>query len=124
MSEAFDGFIYDRNFIYSKGILKRTDSLLRSLDKPIIILDGDENKYFDNMPSHDYDEFRRIAEHLINTHGYKRIYCLTGTKGLPQAEERLQAYLDTMKKYDTKFACDRQGQSCNRNGYKLDCSQL
>lgn len=99
---GFDGFIYDRNYFYNDEIKKRLDKMLRKTGKPVMLLDSTDSRYFENTVSHDYDCFARIAEHLITVHGYKRIYCLTGTKGVPQAEERLQAYLDTMKKHGLK----------------------
>ena len=99
LSDSFDGFVYDRNYIYNDDIVKETDKLLRSTNKPVITLDSLPQKYFGNVISHDYDAFARLAEHLINDHGFRKIYCLTGTKGYIPSEERLAAYLDTMKKY-------------------------
>ena len=78
LSDSFDGFVYDRNYIYNDDIVKETDKLLRSTNKPVITLDSLPQKYFGNVISHDYDAFARLAEHLINDHGFRKIYCLTG----------------------------------------------
>lgn len=104
LSDCFDGFIYDRNYIYNKDIVNKTDALLKSTGKPVITLDSAPHKYFDNIVSHDYEAFGRLAEHLITDHGYKNIFCLTGPKDYTQSEERLRAFIDTMKKH--RLRCD------------------
>lgn len=104
-SGDLDGFIYDRNYFYSLEIADTIDDILKRSQKPVMLLDGKEDLYFDNTVAHDYEDFERIAEHLINVHGYRNIYCLTGIKGRPQSEERLQAYRAVMKKYGLR--CDK-----------------
>ena len=113
LSDCFDGFIYDRNYIYNKDIVSKTDALLKSTGKPVITLDSAPHKYFDNIVSHDYEAFGRLAEHLIIDHGYKNIFCLTGPKDYTQSEERLRAFIDIMKKH--RLRCDS---SCYEYG---DC---
>ena len=49
LSDCFDGFIYDRNYIYNKDIVNKTDALLKSTGKPVITLDSAPHKYFDNI---------------------------------------------------------------------------
>lgn len=102
-SDSFDGFIYDRNYIYNESIIKQADKLLKSTNKPVVTPDASPHPYFENIISHDLESFERLAEHLITVHGYKKIYCLTGIKGSVQAEERLRAYRETMKKYRLYF---------------------
>lgn len=102
-SSHFDGFIYDRNFIYNDEIVRKLDRLLKQTQKPVMLLDGVEHPYFENTISHDSESFERLIEHLITIHGYKKIYCLTGIKGLPQAEERLQAYFNVMKRHNLYY---------------------
>lgn len=103
-SQHFDGFIYDRNYFYNKDIKKLLDKALRKTGKPVMLIESEEDSFFENTVSDDYSAFARVAEHLITVHGYKRINCLTGIKGVPQAEERLQAYIDTLEKYSLR--CD------------------
>ncbi|MBR4101359.1 MAG: substrate-binding domain-containing protein [Oscillospiraceae bacterium] len=98
-SSHFDGFIYDRNFIYNDEIVRKLDRLLKQTQKPVMLLDGVEHPYFENTISHDPEAFERLIEHMITIHGHRKIYCLTGIKGLPQAEERLQAYFNVMKRH-------------------------
>lgn len=102
-SKEFDGFIYDRNYIYNENIIRQADQLLKSTNKPVVTPDASGHPYFENILSHDFEAFGRLAEHLITVHGYKKIYCLTGKKGSVQAEERLRAYHEAMRKYRLYF---------------------
>ncbi len=98
-SPCFDGFIYDRNAFASGDIQKHLDDLLRSTGKPVMLLDAGEHPYFENTVSHDPEAFALLTEHMIQVHGHKKIYCLTGTKGTSQAEDRLESYFHVMQRH-------------------------
>ena len=98
-SPCFDGFIYDRNAFASDDIQKHLDDLLRSTGKPVMLLDAGEHPYFENTVSHDPETFSLLIEHMIQVHGHRKIYCLTGTKGTTQAEERLDTYFHVMQRH-------------------------
>lgn len=91
-ASEFDGFLYDRNSFAHQGIRKQTDSLLKCTGKPVMLLDAGEVPYFENTVSRDSQTFELIVEHMIQVHGYKKIYCLTGPKKFIQSVERLEAY--------------------------------
>ncbi|MBQ7131489.1 MAG: substrate-binding domain-containing protein [Oscillospiraceae bacterium] len=58
-----------------------------------------DNSIFPICKTNDRDCFCKITEHLITVHGYKKIHCLTGTKGAEVAERRLLGFFDAMKKH-------------------------
>ncbi|HAG14629.1 MAG TPA: hypothetical protein DCG49_12335 [Ruminococcus sp.] len=95
----FDGFIYDQNSFVHIGIQKKLDDLLRRTGKPVMLLDAGEHAYFENTVSHDPETFALLVEHMIQVHGYRKIYCLTGKKGMAQAEDRLEAYFHVMQRH-------------------------
>ena len=95
----FDGFIYDRNAFVRGSIQKQIDDLLRSTGKPVMLLDAGEHPFFENAVSHDPEAFELLVEHMIQVHGHKKIYCLTGIKGSAQAEDRLEAYFHVMQRH-------------------------
>lgn len=98
LDPAFDGFIYDQNAFANSSIQKKLDDLLRRTGKPVMMLDAGEHPFFENTISHDPEEFAMLVEHMIQVHGHEKIYCLTGPKGMPQAEDRLEAYFHVMKR--------------------------
>ena len=98
-SPCFDGFIYDRNAFAFGEIQKHLDDLLRCTGKPVMLLDAGEHPYFENTVSHDPETFALLIEHMIQVHGHRKIYCLTGTKGTTQAKERLETYFHVMQSH-------------------------
>lgn len=98
-SPCFDGFIYDRNAFASGAVPKQLDDLLRHTGKPVMLLDAGEHPYFENTVSHDPEAFSLLIEHMIQVHGHRKIYCLTGTKGTAQAKERLETYFHVMRRH-------------------------
>ena len=103
----FDGFIYDRNDYNAINFQKQMDDYLRRTGKPVMLLDAGEHPFFENTVSHDPEAFALLIEHLILVHGHKKIYCLTGTKGTTQADDRLKSYFHVMQRhglyYDKSF---------------------
>ena len=95
----FDGFIYDQNAFALDGIRKKLDALLKRTGKPVMLLDAREHPFFENTVSHDPENFAMLIEHMIQVHGHRKIYCLTGTKGTAQAEDRLEAYFHVMQRH-------------------------
>ena len=64
-----------------------------------MLLDSSDHKNFETTSADDCDAFEDITDHLIDVHGLKRIYCLTGPKKAFVAEERLKGYFNSMKKH-------------------------
>ena len=95
----FDGFLYDRNSFAHQGIRKHIDDLLKRTGKPVMLLDASEVPYFENTVTHDPEAFELLVEHLIQVHGYRKIYCLTGQKAFTQSAERLEAYCNVMQRH-------------------------
>lgn len=100
LSDVFDGFLYDRNSFHNEKIQKYIDKLCTSSSKPVMLLDYNDHNRFETTMADDMDIFEQMTDHLIEVHGCKKIYCLTGTKGTLSAEERLRGYLRSMKKHD------------------------
>lgn len=105
LSDRFDGFVYDRNTFYGEGVGEHIDDLLTRSGKPVMLLDSAEHKSFETTSIDDCGAFENITDHLIEVHGLKRIYCITGPKKLFVSEERLKGYRNSMKKHN--LPCDR-----------------
>lgn len=99
LSDAFSGFLYDRNSFQNENVKNYIDNLCTRSGKPVMLLDYNDHSRFETTMADDIDAFELMTDHLIRVHGCSRIYCLTGTKGLLCAEERLKGYLRSMKKH-------------------------
>ncbi|MBO4876588.1 MAG: substrate-binding domain-containing protein [Ruminococcus sp.] len=100
LSPAFDGYIYCRSSSeMDQSLISSTEALLRSTNRFVMAADGSEGETFDYTRSDDSDSFKSIVDHLIEVHGYRRIFCLTGPKGQFQSEERLKGYLRSMREH-------------------------
>lgn len=53
-----------------------------------------------NVVVDNYQGIFNVINHLIENHSYKNIAFIKGPEGHPEAEERLKAYLDALKKHD------------------------
>lgn len=103
LSERFDGFIYDRRFILNDKVTEYTDMLLKKTHKPVMMVDGSRHSFFENTALDDRRPFEKLITHLIEDHGYRKIYCLTGSEDSVPACERLNGYFDAMQKYELYY---------------------
>ena len=108
LSPAFDGYIYCRSSSeMDSSLISSTEALLRNTNRFVMVADGSEAEAFDSTRSDDSDSFRSIVDHLIEVHGCRDIYCLTGVKGQFQSEERLKGYLRSMREHGLPCGADR-----------------
>ena len=106
LSDSIDGIIYDRNTFHNEDICRHIDDLCRRSEKPVMLLDHNDHKSFETTSVDDREAFETITDHLINVHGYKRIYCLTGPKNTFSGEERLAGYRSSMKRHGIAVGAD------------------
>ena len=109
LSGRFSGFLYDRNTFRVEKIRKYIDDILVMSGKPVMLLDSPGRRNFETTAIDDCSAFERLTDHLIENHGCKKIYCITGPKGVNVSEERLNGYKNSMK---------RHGLSCGRDFYR------
>ncbi len=100
----FDAFLYlkDEATMGQKAIDEIERRLLDS-QKYVMTVDETAHPVFDSTQYDDYDDFGKLTEHLIEVHGYKRIYCLTGPAESYQAQTRLRAWEDRMTQHSLYF---------------------
>lgn len=100
----FDAFLYlkDEATMGAEVIAEIEQRLLRS-QKYVMTVDDRAHPVFDSTQYDDYDDFGKVVEHMIEVHGYKRIYCLTGPADSQQAQSRLRAWKDRMTQHGLYF---------------------
>lgn len=69
--------------------------LLKNCTKPIISISGEKHS-FTSIWHDNRSEFAGITRHLIEEHGCRRIYCLTGPEKQTVSELRLNGFVDAM----------------------------
>ena len=99
LSDRFDGFLYGRNTFYSEEIKTHIDNLLLRSGKPVMLMDSADHRSFETTSIDDCAAFEQITDHLIEVHGFSKIYCLTGPRKVFVSEERLKGYKNSMKKH-------------------------
>ena len=103
-SQSFDGFLYIKDdTTMGVDVIAEVESLLLSTNKYVMTVDEQEHSVFDSTQYDDYDDFGKVVRHLIEVHGYRKIYCLTGPQARFQAQTRLRAYQDIMSEHGLYF---------------------
>lgn len=105
-SDRIDGIIYDRNTFQNEEVCRYIDELCKRAEKPVMLLDYNDHKSFETTSVDDREAFETITDHLINVHGYRRIYCLTGPKNTFSGEERLAGFRNSMKRHGISIGKD------------------
>lgn len=103
-SPDFDAFLYFKDeATMSTDVVAEIQRRLINSKKYVMTVDEMAHPVFDSTQYDDYDDFSKIVEHLIEVHGYKRIYCLTGPEESHQAQTRLRAWKDRMTQHGLFF---------------------
>ena len=91
--------VYSTFYLYMGEKKEEFFDRFRDLTIPIIIV-GDEYENYCSVISDNFDGIRKCVEHLIETHGCKKIAYLGGPKeNNRDAKERLEAYHQVMKEH-------------------------
>lgn len=99
LSDKFDGFLYERNTFCNEKIINYVDELLERSEKPVMLLDSPDHERFESTAIDDCSAFEQMTDHLIDIHGYNKIYCLTGSKNVFVSHERMNGFKASMKKH-------------------------
>lgn len=104
--DLFDGFIVLPNSICAENVLDNIVKHLLKTKKPVVYIDKEDEKFY-SVCSNDYGSIKNVVNHLIKDHGFTRINCLTGYKGMNLSESRLQGYIDALKENNIPIEEDR-----------------
>ncbi|MBP3380403.1 MAG: substrate-binding domain-containing protein [Ruminococcus sp.] len=99
LSDRFAGFLCMKNTFRDDNIKQQLDELFLRAGKPVMLLDSDEHKNFESTAIDDRSAIEKITDHLIDVHGFNKIYCLTGPKNNFVSEERLAGFKNSMKNH-------------------------
>ena len=103
-AREIDAFLYLKDApSMGAAVTEEIERLLLKTQKYVMTVDEQTHPVFDSTQYDDYDDFGRVVEHLIEVHGYRKIYCLTGPADSQQAQTRLRAWKDRMTQHGLYF---------------------
>jgi len=106
--DKFDGIIIVPDSIRMEGKLEElVETVKKCFHGPIVSLDYPLEGVY--TAQHDTNAgIGVIVSHLVNQHGISDIAFMTGTKGHPHAQARLQAFLKSMREHQLPILKNRQ----------------
>lgn len=69
-------------------------------------IDNESDDGIDGILANDRGGFERVVDHLIEKHGFKDIYCLTGPEQFKVSHMRADGYRDSMRKHGLEVKDD------------------
>jgi diguanylate cyclase (GGDEF)-like protein len=78
--------------------------VLNSYDRIPIVTLGDQYGDFHAVVIDNYSGMRQVVDHLIESHGCRKIAFIKGAAGNREADIRYRAYLDALEAHDIPFA--------------------
>ena len=116
--DKYDGVIFvEHTFSTHKNLIPPIEESLRKYCRCPVVVIGDSQTLPNVVRLDNKERFERVAEHLIEVHGCRNIYCLGGDKNI--ADERLDGFTEVMK---------RHGLPCGESnvlygGYWIPCAE-
>ncbi len=101
-SERLDGIIYMEELVLESKLRDSLLNRIRKLNIPVVIT-GDSDGEFVSINSDVRKDFREIARHLTEVHGFTEIDVLTGYKEAETAHLRVEGIRDVMNEKNIPF---------------------
>ncbi len=96
---SYDGVILAGDTFNVEGMYEElTEMLQQNTDCPVICLRREDPR-FHSILAENYEPICNMVEHFVQVHHFRRICYMSGKREMKDAQQRLQAYLDTMEKY-------------------------
>lgn len=96
--DLIEGFIYPQTTFKSSALQDEVTEILKGYGKPVVCADF-RNRAFPYTMVDNKTGFSNLVSHLIEEHGCKKIYCLTGFTDFEQTQVRLNGYYDAMNSH-------------------------
>lgn len=98
--DYFDGIIFIDYTFWSSRLKAEMYERFKSVkDINLVVLDNEGDSRFRGIIADDRLPMKRLTDHLIEHHGLKKIYNLTGIPGFKVTENRLAGYKDSMEEH-------------------------
>ena len=101
--DAFDCVVVMADTIQTKGVSEQIEEQLHDTYKGKVIFVDQDSKYFPSIHIDNYNPEKLVIDHLIEKHGMKDIFFLTGKSWHPHSIIRLNAYKDSLIEHGIGF---------------------
>lgn len=91
-----DGMLFAAGRFRNDELIERLLERLQKTNIPCIVLERRQEEMPCLFPPQ-REGMRQITAHLIEEHDCRTLYCLTGWRGNPDAEERLSGFIETLE---------------------------
>lgn len=99
-SDCIAGAVFVDYSFWADTVRQKVLDLICSIPNfNMVFFDNEGARGFEGIFPNDRAGFGQVVDHLIEKHGYKKIYCLTGQKQYPISNIRASGYLDSMKRH-------------------------
>lgn len=95
----FDGAVLLTNTIGYQPVIERILERIKAAGIPTVSVDNDI-PYLYYVGIDNKTAMRKIAEHLIDVHGFTRFKYVSGPKDNPESADRLSAFLSVLREHD------------------------
>ena len=104
--DCLDGVIYIKKGFYRVTHQKLIENILDHIKTiPIISIETSDSKY-ETIDVEHVSNFYDLTNHMIEVHGYKKIYCLTGQKEVEGSRLKLEGYCKAMDEHNLTYTED------------------
>ena len=93
--QRLDGILFAADFFHNHQVRDAIAGQLMQTDIPCLVL-GEDLLPFENIQPRQQESMYRITKHMIEAHGCKTIYCISGFEDNQASEERIAGYRQAM----------------------------
>lgn len=93
--QQLDGILLAAERFHNRPVLDAIRRQLMQTQTPCLVL-GEALLPFENLQPRQQESMYRLTKHMIDNHGCKNIWCITGFAGHQASEERLAGYRQAM----------------------------
>ncbi|MBR5088355.1 MAG: GGDEF domain-containing protein [Ruminiclostridium sp.] len=105
-SEIAGAVFVDYSF-WAEKVKNKIYDMMRSIPGlNVVVYDNESGQGYDCVLSNDRAGFSVAVDHLIEHHGFRKIYCLTGAKEFVVSHMRADGYRDSMKRHGIDYKED------------------
>lgn len=101
-----DGLVIISLSIKHEGVIEKLVKRCKEADIPIISIDFDIDDCYTVAMGYN-NAMENIMSHFLDHHGFKKINFISGMKGNPQSEERLEIYKKALEAHGIKYEPER-----------------